>query len=580
MPLRCAALLLWISVCAPAQSASPVGDYSGMLGPLHLKLHLKPGPNASLSGTLDSPDQGAIGLPCANIKIDGKTLNFEVPSVSGKWSGSASADFATLTGTWTQGSPMPLTFQREKPFDAAEKPSPVDGIWLGTLAPASAKLRIQLHVKSDRSGKEYCSLDSLDQGAMGIECENVHLASEQFTFNVPSVKGRFEGKLIDNNSTLDGNWSQGRSLPLRLTRQANAIVPEKPKFANARPPVAASAIKAALDQDLAASLSKGTLAPGTGIGVAIGIIDHGQRQVFVYGAAKPESLFEIGSITKTFTGLILARMVVTGKVKWDEPVRDLLPPGTVDKPVSGSEITLLDLATQHSGLPRMPSNFHPSNNDDPYVDYHAKEMYAFLREHGVAKPSHPDFLYSNFGFGLLGQALSNSAQTTYPELLQTQITGPLNMPNTAIALSPDQKARFAQGHNLRREPAHEWNLDAFAGAGAIRSTADDMLTYLQAQLHPEAASALAEPLKLSHEIHADAGNMKIALAWLFDPLNGNYWHNGGTGGFSSYAFFNPKEDRAAIVLSNITVSPTGSFADRVGEHINELFTGKPAIVLE
>src|SRR5262249_57325843 len=97
-----------------------------------------------------------------------------------------------------------------------------------------------------------------------------------------------------------------------------------------------------------------------GTGLAIGVWKDGERRVFIYGTAKPDSLFELGSISKTFTGLMLAQMVVQGKVRLDEPVRELLPPGTVTKPPD-SEITLLDLATHHSGLPAMPDNMRPGS---------------------------------------------------------------------------------------------------------------------------------------------------------------------------------------------------------------------------
>ena len=168
------------------------------------------------------------------------------------------------------------------------------------------------------------------------------------------------------------------------------------------------------------------------------------KRVFAYGTAQPDSLFEIGSITKTFTGLILARMIAEQKVTLDEPVRALLPPGTVAKP-EGSEITLLDLVTQHSGLPRMPDNFHPANPENPYADYHAANLYEFLTKHGVAKPSGASFLYSNLGFGLLGQALADRARMTYPELLKSQIIDPLQLRDTVVALSPEQQHRYFRG---------------------------------------------------------------------------------------------------------------------------------------
>ena len=105
------------------------------------------------------------------------------------------------------------------------------------------------------------------------------------------------------------------------------------------------------------------------------------------------------------------------KVKLDEPVRELLPPGTVAKP-DGAEIRLFDLATQRSGLPRLPDNFAPADRDNPYADYGAANLYAFLLKHGVALPANAQYLYSNLGFGLLGQALSDRAGLPYPELLK------------------------------------------------------------------------------------------------------------------------------------------------------------------
>ena len=337
-------------------------------------------------------------------------------------------------------------------------------------------------------------------------------------------------------------------------------------------------LKAVLDRDLAAALKDGALAPATSGGVVIGVVQHGTRRIFVYGPVKEDSIFEIGSISKTFTALMLAQMVAQHKVKLDDPVRELLPPGTVAKP-EGAEITLLDLATQHSGLPRMPDNFSPADPQDPYVDYHPANLYAFLAKKGVSKPADTEFNYSNLGLGLLGQALANRAGVTYPELLKVLVTGPLGLSDTVVKLSPEQEKRFAQGHSPGHQPAHAWNLDALAGAGAIRSTASDMLTYLEAQLHP-AKVPLASALEMCHQLRADAlPGMKVGLAWLNVTKTGNFWHNGGTGGYSSYALFSPSDDVGLVVLFNTTISANGSFADRLGEHLEERLSGKPAIVL-
>lgn len=575
-----------------AQAAPTIaGDYVGAIGSLHVKLHLHVDAAGGIMGALDSPSQGASGIPCADFHLDGQALAFSVPAVRGSWKGKVSADGKILTGVWDQGKTIPLVFTRDI-FVPAAKPSPLDGIWLGTLHAGGAALRIQMHVKSDSVGQEYCSLDSLDQGSMGIGCSNVIFSSNNVSFDVPAVKGRFEGMLSADGDALAGTWSQnGSALPLTLTRQSAAIaaVPVAPmKYDPAMPPIPADDLQSVLDRDLGGVLKSGELSPSTGAGVSIAVVDHGVRRVFSYGVARPDSIFEIGSITKTFTGLILSEMLEQGKVTLDDPVRELLPPGTVEKP-TGREITPLDLVTQHSGLPRMPDNFKPMDAANPYADYHAANLYAYLAKHGVGRPEKTEFLYSNLGFGVLGQALSVRARKPYPALLEEEVLNPLGMDDTAVELTPAQQARLIPGHTADHRPAKVWNLDAFAGAGAIRSTAPDMLIYLEANLHPEkvqtknaspAAKTIVAALAQSHELHADADGQKIALAWLFDPKSGNYWHNGATGGYSAYAFFNPVGDYAAVVLLNTTVGPGGSFADRIGEHISERLAGKPAISLD
>ena len=470
--------------------------------------------------------------------------------------------------------------------------SKLDGIWLGTLHAGAATLRIQLHLKAG-AGAEGCTLDSIDQKAFGIPCSNVQVNGSAVSFDVPAVGGKWGGSLSADGKTLTGTWTQGGPLPLVLERQATAIDSPKeapPAFDAAIPAVKAEEMQAVLDRDLASALKNGDLAPATGGGVTIGVVSHGARRVLSYGAAKPDSVYEIGSVSKTFTALLLAQMVEQGKVNLDDPVRELLPAGTVAKPASGAEITLLDLSDQHSGLPRMPDNFHPADPANPYADYNAKLLYEFIGKQGVAIPPNAPFMYSNLGVGLLGQALADRAEMSYADLLREEVTGPLGMHDTAIGLTPEMKARFIEGHDGQHRAAHAWDLDAFAGAGGIRSTAEDMLTYLEAQLHPEnlAKSAVASPqgktlpaaIAMCHVVHAEVEpGMHIALNWFRNDVTGSYWHNGATGGYSSYALFNPDKDFAVIVLSNTTISGTGSFADKLGEHVAQRLAGQPAIAL-
>ncbi len=272
-------------------------------------------------------------------------------------------------------------------------------------------------------------------------------------------------------------------------------------------------------------------------------------------------------------------MAAQGIVRLDEPVRELLPPDIVSKP-GGPEITLLDLATQHSGLPPMPSNIHPADRTRPLADYGVDALYEYIRLHGVAKPSVTKFVYSNLGLGLLGQALAQRAGMTYPDLLRRYVTEPLGMPATAIVLSADQQQRFLQGYNPNHHPVPAWDIAGLAGAGAIRSTAVDMVTYLDANLHPANVPSLTGALQESHRLRAEAeAGMRIALAWLYRADTGTYWHNGATAGFTSHAFFDPQHDFAAVVLAN--TGPNILFSpDLIGEHIRQRLAGEPAISLD
>ncbi len=355
-----------------------------------------------------------------------------------------------------------------------------------------------------------------------------------------------------------------------------------PRYGPSLPPIPVTDLQRVLDRDMLAQREPATnqLSLGKDAGVSIGVVQRGVRRTITYGTARPDSIFEIGSITKTFTGLLLARAVTEDGIALQTPVRTLLPPGTVRKP-EGDEISLLDLATQHSGLPRMPDNFHPADRANPYVDYHATNLYEYIGKRGVAKPAHPSYLYSNLGFGLLGQALADHAGTTYSRLLKEQVTGPLDMRDTVVSPSTEQWERFIQGHSGtgQHNPVHFWKLDALAGAGGISSTADDMLTYLEAQLHPEKYPALAPALEESHRLHAETtSNREIALAWQFDTKDQAFEHGGATAGYTSYAFFSPKEDFAAIVLIN-TGPNLALPADQLGNYVRQRLTGQPAVSL-
>jgi CubicO group peptidase (beta-lactamase class C family) len=247
-------------------------------------------------------------------------------------------------------------------------------------------------------------------------------------------------------------------------------------------------------------------------------------------------------------------------VALDDPAEKYLPTGAHMPTRGGRPITLRDLATHMSGLPRLPDNMPYGNADDPYADYGEAELLAFLGRYQLTRDPGSQFEYSNLGFGLLGYLLGRAAHTDYPTLLARRITGPLGLHDTVIALTPDQQARFAQGHDAFMRPAAPWHLTVLAGAGAIRSSAADMLSFLRAAIDP--ASPIAPAMRIATaEVHPLGGppGSGIGLAWMVSAGGVHtriLSHDGGTGGFRSVMLAEPDKGRAVVVLANAAVEPS------------------------
>ncbi len=326
---------------------------------------------------------------------------------------------------------------------------------------------------------------------------------------------------------------------------------------------------------------------GSAVGIVIGLADETGTSFFAFGNRakdKPipvdaETIFEIGSISKVFTALLLADAANRGEVRLDDPVDKFLPPDVASKMKENRSITLSDLATHRSGLPRMPDNVEPKDPADPYADYSANRLYAFLR---AWKPpaTKPNFEYSNLGAGLLGHVLTVAAKKDYETLVRERITAPLKMTDTCLKLSASQSERFAAGF-AGDSPARYWTFDSLAGAGAIRSTATDMIKFLSAFLgNPPPALASAVKSQRSHRYDMGEKDMSIGLGWIIDRRHGTeiYWHNGGTAGFHSFCGFRPDRKTAVVVLNNSSYD-----MDDVGLHLleplNELIIAPTQIVL-
>lgn len=582
-----------------AQQQDVTGAYDGDIGSLPATLHLRMRDGA-LTATLDHLDPADPWMfTCSDVRLAGVNITFTVPSVHAVFKGLLNGSGQMITGQWTQkGQSVLVVFSKEE-FIPAAKPSPIDGIWLGIQQSGKVSTRVQIVVHSDAGGKEYCTVDLLDLYYMDLECTDVALGGNAFSFNVPVAATKFTGTLSADGNTLSGNSYEKEieggvakviAVPLTLTRQ-RAMTAEKPlpgaTYQPAMAPVSAEQMQPVLAADLAGALKDGELAPATGAGVSIGVYSHGVSRVFSFGAARPDSIFEIGSITKTFTGLLLAQMAAQQKVRLDEPVRELLPPGAVAKP-PGPEITLLDLAAQRSGLPPMPDNISVANMEQPYADYHAADLVAYLSRRDVANPISRYSEFDSLGFGLLGVALAERAGVSYGQLIEDEIAGPLGLKDTAVTLSPLQQDRMLPGHDEFHGPAKAWDSDALAGAIALRSTAADMLAFLVAYLHPEtmekrslpAAATLPAAIRQTMQKQGElTSGMGVTSGWLLANETGNYWHNGATAAYSSYAFFNPTQDFAAVVLLNTSPGVNGSFVEILGRHVYQRLAGKPALSL-
>lgn len=303
-------------------------------------------------------------------------------------------------------------------------------------------------------------------------------------------------------------------------------------------------------------------------GIAVAIFENDKPQFFYYGLADvgskepvtAKTLFEIGSITKTFTCSVLSYLVQTKAISLEDAAQNHLP-SSIQLPKKNSKsVTLLHLATAHSGLPRMPGNFSPADQNNPYIDYTEKEMTAFLNNCELKNEPGTTYEYSNLGMGLLGFILTQEKNKAYGDMVKDVIFTPLGMKQTYI--SGEVTKSLATGYrDTNPVKAWTWNSrSVLTGAGGILSNAEDMLKFLTSQWADN--TPLSSAFKAARQERADAGGpvMQIGLGWHIREHK-YIWHNGGTGGFRSFAGFDPEKKRAIVILTNST---TG--ADDLGFH--------------
>jgi len=333
-------------------------------------------------------------------------------------------------------------------------------------------------------------------------------------------------------------------------------------------------------QDLEAKLNeliKPLLDGKKNMSMAVGLFDVNSEtpRMFFFGKVSKEdpskpnenTVYEIGSITKTFTTTMLVMLERDGKLKINDPVQNYLPEGTtIHNFSSTAPLKLYHLATQTSGLPRLPVNMVMNKDMDvnnPYKKYGEAELLNFANNYIPEYEPGTKYLYSNAGFGLLGYAMERASGKTYEELLKSYIADSLGMTMTSTIINTDMEKNLAKPYNEKGEPAFNWDFDVMEGAGAIKSNMSDMVKYLAFQMGKTEKMEYNEGLKLiqTRRFETDIPNTAIGLGWHISETMWDrtvIWHDGGTGGYRSFMGFIPETNTGVVVLSNQANDVTGT----------------------
>jgi CubicO group peptidase (beta-lactamase class C family) len=298
------------------------------------------------------------------------------------------------------------------------------------------------------------------------------------------------------------------------------------------------------------------------VGLSIGILKGSFMKTYGYGETQKgnnelpnaNSIFEIGSITKTFTATILAHYVNEGKISLTDPITKYLP-DSLSENQELHKIAIINLSNHTSGLATIPDNFERNMDPvNPYLHYNERLLFAGLKSCKLTTDPGTTYAYSNLAFGLLGVILERISGKTYEQLVKEFITVPVQMARTSQRLTPQELKRFVEVYDANGDVTKAWDFSALAGCGSLRSTVNDLLLYANANIKSDNAP-LSRSFALTHKVTFSKGPV-VALGWHLLELDGAnyYWHNGGTGGCRSYLIFNTEKKIAVVVLSNSNVS--------------------------
>jgi CubicO group peptidase (beta-lactamase class C family) len=315
--------------------------------------------------------------------------------------------------------------------------------------------------------------------------------------------------------------------------------------------------------------------------IVIGLVDSTGPRVYAFGAltGDPHSpapdakmIYEIASLTKPFTATVLADLVFRRQLALEDPVSKFLPTG-VSMPPTDRTMTLLLLATHHSGLRRMPWNLRPRDPLNPYADYDADRLYEYLSR-APLRPT-KDYEYSNVGYALLGHALSRAAGEPYEKLVIDRVCAPLGMTDTKIALTDADRARLAPPFDADLEPDANWDFADLPGACGLRSTADDMLKWVAAQagLAGKAPPGLAVAIHQT-QVTRESGpgpEIRIGLGWHVNFRDGSLFHTGQSGGYHAFVGVDRDAKAGVVLLANTATARL----DALAVQSFRVMTGRP-----
>ncbi|MDR1383653.1 MAG: beta-lactamase family protein [Planctomycetaceae bacterium] len=307
------------------------------------------------------------------------------------------------------------------------------------------------------------------------------------------------------------------------------------------------------------------------VGGVIGIVDGKKCYAKGYGLVSLEktdvpdvdTIYEIASMSKVFTGVLLGEMVARGELAIDDPLEKFYPKETSLPNFHGNKITLKHLASHCSGIPRLPTDFWETANqtpDNPYLCYSAEKIVRFLNDYQLTAAPGTRYEYSNLGMSIVGVTLERMTGKSYETLVQERIAQPLEMKNIAVTLTDNMRQKLAPPYNAEKKRVSNWDMTGFAAGGGLRTSMRDLIKFAQANAlmldsFSEFASQPKHPLirgisKAAEWQFEDVShNRRVGLGWHIEP-SGVLMHNGQTGGYHSFILVDPKSHRAVILLTN------------------------------